>query len=381
MAQVGFPDLIAFLLFFSLTLSGVPSQSLMYISAGIQEYSVSNISYVMECYHQHHKNQSCKDIDLKLQNAISSLQIWINVFKGILGPVCALILGGLADILGKKAPILYIVALSNIWSLFILINCVFPHKIPLFYYLIQDGLINGLCGGSTWTINTFNIAYISTITHHQQRAARIGTLIAIGFMGTLLGPLISGVILQYSELYIIPGIGSSVLSIIALLITIFCLKNVHNAEVHEHLNALDSTVDKFWLVIRYQFDTLRDVCQRREILPRLVGSVVMYLLTVVGMATPLLFVITVYIRGAPFNWTNSQIAFLAAGTILVLAIQSALTLRTLQWFKFSRPVIARTGIFFGFIGSFFLAFASEQLSPILGMCSRVLVGLKHDSGV
>ena len=367
MAEIGIPDLLAFLCFFSLTFCGVPSQSLMYISAGIQEYSVSNISYVMECYHQHHKNQSCKDIDVRLQKAISDIQIWINVFKGVLGPICAVILGGVADTLGKKVPVLYIVGMTNLWALFTLVNCIFPYKIPLYYYLIQNGIVDGLCGGSPWTLTTFTVAYVTTITPPDKRAVRIGTMIAAGNMGTLSGPLVNGVILKYSSLFIISGIGSSLVSFMALLITVFCLKNVHNAEVNDNLTATDKVGDKFRLVIKFQFQTVKDICRRRAILPRLITSLIMYLLTTVALVISLNFVGTTYIRGAPFNWTNSQISFLGAGSLFAVAIQSGFMVRALQWLKFTRSVIARIGVFVGFISSFILAFATEQYTLILGM--------------
>ena len=49
--------------------------------------------------------------------------------------------------------------------------------------------------------------------------------------------------------------------------------------------------------------------------------------------------------------------------MLVFALQSLITVRILKMFHFSRPAIVRVGVFMGFVGTFFLAFASN--SPIL----------------
>ena len=68
---------------------------------------------------------------------------------------------------------------------------------------------------------------------------------------------------------------------------------------------------------------------------------------------------------------NSKSPFhksLHTGLGLGLALQSIITVRILKMFHLSRPAIVRLGVFMGFVGTFFLAFATTDTILILGMC-------------
>ena len=55
-----------------------------------------------------------------------------------------------------------------------------------------------------------------------------------------------------------------------------------------------------------------------------------------------------------------------SGLGLTLAAQSIVTVKILKMFQLSRPAIIRLGIFIGFVGTFFLAFATTAPMLLLG---------------
>ena len=137
--------------------------------------------YLTLCHHhwiystQVKRNSTCTDIDSKIQDALADINIYINLFKGLLGPCSLIIMGSLSDLIGKKPPIIFILALNFLWAATSLVNSIFISTFPTWMFIVQSGVLPGLMGGSNSTMCTLQMAYVAWRIPVEKRASRFYT--------------------------------------------------------------------------------------------------------------------------------------------------------------------------------------------------------------
>lgn len=127
--------------------------------------------------------------------------------------ISAPILGKLSDIYGRK-PLL-------IWSKLgtVIAYIIFAYSTH-FWMILAARLVDGFTGGNIAVAR----AYVADITSEENRSrgmALIGIAFGVGF---LFGPALGGVLFSGDGSFFIPGLTASALSCLALLLTVFLLK-------------------------------------------------------------------------------------------------------------------------------------------------------------
>lgn len=121
------------------------------------------------------------------------------------------ILGRLSDKYGRKK----LLVLSQIGTFFGFILLAFAHNLTL---LFISRAIDGLTGGNI----SIAQAYIADVTNKKNRARGMGILGAAFGLGFIIGPVIGGLLSQIS--FAVPAIFAALISVVAILSTIFLLK-------------------------------------------------------------------------------------------------------------------------------------------------------------
>eukprot|EP00116_Pleurobrachia_bachei_P004109 sb/3464371/ len=363
--RVGLPDCIGLLCFIVLGLSVSIIPTIQFISLAVKRYGEDSLDLSLECYHQskEKRNETCKEMLSKLQDDISSLQFGINLTKGILAPFFVFALGALADVFGQKIPIVFSVFMNLVWAAGIFCCALFSSHVPFWAYIILMGVGLGLAGGSTFVTITFITGYLSILTPVQDQAVRFGTLIGIGMVGVVVGPLISGVVLSaYPTMYYICPLASTGFACINFVLCCF-LKPIKPEERPGSVGQ----------ALKAQFGNIRDLFKYQSYLPKFLGTIVMYMFCSVGLIAPLVFIPTVYSLGEPFKWTASFRAFFQSGLGITIGLQNIVTMRVLKMFKVGRPGTVRIGIFLAFVATFFLAFATTNMVLIVGKFQLLVI--------
>ena len=198
---VGLPDLISFLSIFATALYTLIVPALMYVCLGIEKYGVDNVTLVVECYRENDTNITCKEMGDKIAKDLSSLTVIVNTVKAITAPIFVILLGGYSDAVGKKFAISTVLSINVVWCVIILFNTIFLTQFPSWLYVIANGLILGMNGGSTFTVNTFLTGYLSINTPPSKQAGRFGLLLGCGLIGLVSGPIVAGLIMKVTTKY------------------------------------------------------------------------------------------------------------------------------------------------------------------------------------
>lgn len=319
--QVGYPDAISFLCLFSVGLVGIIVPTLQYISIATDEFGANNISVIIDCYSKKgaDSNKTCHDISTAVEDKLAVLNIKINIVQGVLAPFFVFALGGFSDIAGKKFAVIFILSVSIVRCIALTINALFMDKFPPDFYIVVSGFLLGIGGGSIMAINNFLIGYLSVTTLSHKQTSRFSLLIGVGLIGFILGPLIAGLILQFTSAYFIIGLISIVLLTIALCLTVFCLKpQDKTSEIEQRFMNISGFKKKFASAMRFQYQNTINLFKYQSYLGKFIGANLMFMLTSVGLASPLVIVSTVYVLGEPFKWSSKARGYFGAGKIFNL---------------------------------------------------------------
>ena len=315
---IGFPDLISFICLFSVGLCAVILPTLQYISIGTDEFGAGNLSIIIECYKNTDVdvNKTCQYISATVQYKLASLTMNTNIVQGVISPFFVFALGGFSDVVGKKFAVIFILSVNIVRSVALTVNAFFLVNFPPNLYIFFNGFVMGIGGGSILAINGFLIGYLSATTPSQKQTTRFSLLLGVGLIGFILGPLTAGLILQYTTSYFIIGIISVLMLVLGLSLAIAGLKPIDKtSEIEQRFRNVSSFKKKFGIAMRFQYQNTIDLFKYQSHLGKFIGANLMYMLTSVGLASPLVIVSTVYLLGEPFKWSTETRGYFSAGKI------------------------------------------------------------------
>ena len=312
---IGLPDLIAFICLFSTSIYTVIVPALQYISLGIEKYGIENVSLIIDCYKEDDTNVTCKQMGDMISEELSSLTVYVNTVKGVFAPIFVILLGGYSDAVGKKFAINSVLFINVLWCISLCINTIFPTKYPSFIYVIVNGLLLGINGGSTFTVNTFLTGYLSITTPPSKQAGRFGLLLGCGLIGYVTGPIICGFIMSVTTKYWIIGMVSTSLMTSAWMLGIFCLKPLE-IETATSDAQQRGFCEKFSVALKFQYQNTIDLFKYQSFLGKYLGANVMFMLSSVGLISPIVVLSTVYLLAPPFKWSTGPRSYFMAGKLI-----------------------------------------------------------------
>ena len=310
---IGFPDLISFLTLYSTSLYSPIVPALQYVSLGIEKYGIENVTFIIACYKENDTNVTCKDIGDAISSDMSSLTVYINTVKAVCAPIFVVLLGGYSDAVGKKFAINTVLFVNIVWCIVILFNTIFLTGYPSWMYVLANGFILGVNGGSTFTVNNFLTGYLSISTPPSKQTGRFSLLLGFGLLGFVLGPVTSGLVLRVTTKYWIIGALSVSLMFIAMIIGIFCLKPIENKPGIAANVQQTGFFDSFVKAMKFQYHNTIDLFKYQSFLGKFLGANFMYMLGSVGLISPIVVLSQVYLLAAPFKWTTSSRGYFSTG--------------------------------------------------------------------
>ena len=308
-----FPYVIAFINLFSTSLYSAIVPALQYVTLGIEKYGIENVTLISACYKENGSNVTCKDIGDVISNDMSSLAVYINAVKGVCAPIFVILLGGYSDAVGKKFAIITLLFVNMIWCILLLSNTIFITGFHSWMYVIVCGFILGLNGGSTFTVNSFLIGYMSITTPPSKQTGKFSLILGCGLIGSVLGPVTSGLILRVTTKYWIIGLLSTSLMAITLTIGILCLKPLENKSGIKANVRQNGFFVTFVEALKFQYHNTIDLFKYQSFLGKFIAANFMFILSSVGVISPITILVSVYLLADPFKWTTSSRAYLGSG--------------------------------------------------------------------
>ena len=309
---IGLPDLIAFICLFSTSIYSVIVPPLQYISLGIEKYGIENVSLIIACYKEDDTNVTCKHMGDTIAEDLSSLTVYVNTVKAVFAPIFVILLGGYSDAVGKKFAINSVLFINVLWCIALCINTIFPTKYPSWIYVIANGFLLGINGGSTFTVNNFLTGYLSITTPPSKQAGRFGLLLGFGLIGYVTGPIVCGLIMSVTTKYWIIGMISTSLMLSALMIGIFCLKPLETETISSEAQK-NGFCERFSTALKFQYQNTIDLFKYQSFLGKYLGANFMYMLSSVGLISPIVVLSNVYLLAPPFKWSTGPRSYFMAG--------------------------------------------------------------------
>ena len=307
--SIGFPDLISFICLFSTSLYSVINPALQYVSVGIEKYGIENATLIVACYKENDTNITCKDMGDAIAKDLSSLTVYVNTVKAVCSPIFVILLGGYSDAVGKKFAIITVLSINAIWSTILLFNTIFLTHYPSWIYVLANGFILGLNGGSTFTVNNFLTGYLSITTPPSKQTGRFSLLLGCGLIGFVSGPIVCSLIMSATTKYWIIGVVATAMMASAIMIAIFCLQPLERPAGRDGASFLEKFVD----ALKFQYQNSRDMFKYQPYIGKFLGANFMYMLSSVGLISPFVVISTVYLLAPPFKWSTSARGYFVAG--------------------------------------------------------------------
>ena len=223
--------------------------------------------------------------------------------------------------IGKKVPIIFVLVLNFFWTLISLVNSFYISTFPTWIFILQNGVLLGIMGGSNFAICTLSTAYVAMGTPIKKRASRFSLILVFALMGFVVGPLISGPLVA-RHLYLEIFASTVGLAFLTLILAIITLKrdpiDVISEESIIQLEETSSITKKVILSLQLQLSNFKDLFATSHHVRALVASITMFMLTTVGLICPLSMISTVYALGDPFDWSTSFRSYFFSGTLNVV---------------------------------------------------------------
>ena len=309
---VGIPDLISFLCVCATTMYNPLIPTMQYYSLGIERYGIDNTSLVLACNKENDTNVTCKEIGDAIAKDLSTLNVYVHSVKAICAPIFVILLGGYSDAVSKKLGIITILSINVTWCIILLFNTIFPTHYPSWIYVLANGVILSLAGGSALTVTSFLIGYLSITTPQSKQPGRFGLLMGCGLLGVFCGPGLFGIIAKLTSQIWIVGVVATGLMISGLLAAIFGLKPLETASEPES-NETDF-FEKFVNAMKFLYDNTIDLFKNNPTLGKFIRALLMHMFSSVGFSAQVAVVSSVYAVAAPFKWGSRERSFFIAGS-------------------------------------------------------------------
>ncbi|XP_071492384.1 proton-coupled folate transporter-like [Diadema antillarum] len=259
-------------------------------------------------------NGSSANVNEEVQSVTSLWLLYLGLAMFIPNLFTALWFGSMGDRAGRK-PALFVPVLG-FWCQSIVYFAIVRFQLPLYVFIAGD-FISGFCGSTALTLSTA-AAYITDVTSVKSRTFRVVVLETVAFVGSALGQISLGLLLQYGsgggegsrqyKVFLTPLILAFATSSASLIYIIFP-------------RALIETVDRRTATGRSLFSGV--VSMFRVNINRRRYKLVLYMAVMVCVtisSASLSNLVVIYSIGAPYCFTPLQVSVLQVTLYIVSAL-------------------------------------------------------------
>ncbi|XP_006812959.1 proton-coupled folate transporter-like [Saccoglossus kowalevskii] len=214
-----------------------PVMFLYMLGSFLQYTSVQQLIYAKTCIQEYNSSDICKNLTSSqeeyVQTQTSHWLIYLNLVQMVPSVIAALFLGSWSDTVGRKFSMILPCLASCIYAAILIVSVVYIYS-PIPFIFIGTFLLG--CSGAYITITFAVFSYIADITGIKTRTKRVGILESMTFIGSTVGLLCSGVMLEHEGFIAVFAFYLSLNFASALYILVWLDESVHSREVLDSLS-------------------------------------------------------------------------------------------------------------------------------------------------
>ncbi|XP_071483601.1 proton-coupled folate transporter-like [Diadema antillarum] len=258
-------------------------------------------------------NGSSGNINEEVQSVTSLWLLYLGLAMFVPNLFTALWFGSMGDRAGRKSALF--VPVLGFWCQSIVYFAVVRFKLPLYVFIAGD-FISGFCGSTALILSTA-AAYVTDVTSVQSRTFRVVVLETVAFVGSALGQISLGLLLQFGS----RGEGGGQYNVfLTPLILAFATSSASLVYI-VFPRALIETVDRRTATGRSLFSGVVNMFRVNIDMRRYKLVLYMAVMVCVAVASASLSnLIVIYSMGAPFCFTPLFVSFLQVTLYIVSAI-------------------------------------------------------------
>ncbi|XP_033633695.1 proton-coupled folate transporter-like isoform X1 [Asterias rubens] len=214
---------------------------LFYMLGSFLQYSaLIQLMYLKLCQIEYNNTAACqnlthhKDMEKYTQTAVSNWLIIINAFLTVSSIVSTLFFGAWSDRVGRRVTIILPTIGSIMNGIVMIFSATYTLSSP--WYIVLATVLMGL-SGSYPTLTTAVFSYLGDVTNADNRTMRFGILEAMTFVGSFIGHITGGVVIDHVGYIAVFGYYIAC-NLAVVLYTVLWLRESSTAAV----SALDSRV-------------------------------------------------------------------------------------------------------------------------------------------
>ena len=316
--------------------------------------------HIYKCVHRlvtEHYLATGQPMGLELEHTVQSRAALFIVLHELLLFSPAIFLGmscgSWSDAVGRKTPVMVGCLGTALAMLLYFSSCIFG-ELAIVFTLLGSG-IRGIFGTSTVVTMALH-SYVADVSSQEARTSRMGSLLAMNYIGLATGSLLGGVLMDLN------GIGGVFCLVASLNATYTILAILIMAETPERrkdkeLPKIKSPLSLSHLVDSFRFITRSRPGNRRNVL------IAMFVLVFLHQALKSgeIDVLVLYTQRAPFYWDNGMFGYSQATHYGSYAIGVIVGLPVLtRLFKASDMALILAASLFRLFNTIILSFASSS---------------------